>query len=75
MRKCSEDCIPCCDYCEYVVHEVIGYDYDGCHSADDLKKVIDNLVEMANNARDCLRDGKLFGVHGGPVKKDEEGEE
>lgn len=53
----------------------IGYDYDGCHSADDLKKVIDNLVEMANNARDCLWDGKLFGVHGGPVKKNEEGEE
>ena len=20
MRKCSEDCIPCCDYCKYVVH-------------------------------------------------------
>lgn len=75
MRKCSEDCIPCCDYCKYVVHEVIEFENDGCHSADDLKKVIDNLVEMANNARDCLWDGKLFGVHGGPVKKNEEGEE
>ena len=23
MRKCSEECIPCCDYCKHVVHEVI----------------------------------------------------
>lgn len=22
MRKCSEECIPCCDYCKYVVHEI-----------------------------------------------------
>lgn len=20
MRKCSEECSPCCDYCKYVVH-------------------------------------------------------
>ena len=24
MKKCSEECIPCCDYCKYVIHEVIG---------------------------------------------------
>ena len=21
MRKCSEECIPCCDYCKYVIHK------------------------------------------------------
>ena len=53
----------------------IGCDYDGCYSAEDLKKVIDNLVEMASNARNCLWDGKLFGIHGEPAKEDEECEE
>lgn len=23
MKKCCETCIPCCDYCKYVVHETI----------------------------------------------------
>lgn len=26
MRKCSEECIPCCDYCKYVVHEKIEFE-------------------------------------------------
>lgn len=26
MKKCSEDCIPCCDYCKYIVHEVIEFE-------------------------------------------------
>lgn len=26
MRKCSEECTPCCDYCKYVVHEVIEFE-------------------------------------------------
>lgn len=44
----------------------IGCDYDGCHTVEELKKLIDELVDMANKARDCLWDGKLFGVHGSP---------
>lgn len=28
MRKCSEECIPCCDYCKYVIHEVIEFEND-----------------------------------------------
>lgn len=28
MRKCSEDCIPCCDYCKYVVHKEIKFEND-----------------------------------------------
>ena len=38
----------------------IGADYDGCHNAEDLKKLIDELVDMAQKARQCLYDGKIF---------------
>jgi hypothetical protein len=38
----------------------IGCDYDGCNSAEDLKKLIDELVKMAQNARKCLLEGKIF---------------
>jgi hypothetical protein len=44
----------------------IGVDYDGYHTAEDLKKLIDELVDMANKARNCLWEGKLFGVYGEP---------
>ena len=30
MKKCGEDCIPCCDYCKYVVHEVIEFERGKC---------------------------------------------
>ena len=26
MKKCSEECIPCCDYCKHVAHEVIEFE-------------------------------------------------
>lgn len=51
----------------------IGYDYDGCQSAEDLKSLISELVEMASKARSCLWAGKLFGVHGDPVKGNKNG--
>ena len=38
----------------------IGCDYDGCNTAEDLKKLIDELVDMAQKARQCLYDGKVF---------------
>ena len=25
MKKCGEDCIPCCDYCKYVVHNELEF--------------------------------------------------
>ena len=28
MKLCSEECIPCCDYCKYVAHEVIEFEND-----------------------------------------------
>lgn len=38
----------------------VGCDYDGCHSAEDLKSLIDELIEMSQKARDCLNNGILF---------------
>ena len=26
MKKCGEDCIPCCDYCKYVVHNELEFE-------------------------------------------------
>ena len=38
----------------------VGYDYDGYHSAEDLKSLIDELIEMSQKARYCLNKGILF---------------
>ena len=26
MKKCGEECIPCCDYCKYAIHEMIEFE-------------------------------------------------
>ena len=38
----------------------IGVDYDGCYTAESLKSLIDELMEMTQKARKCLYDGKVF---------------
>lgn len=38
----------------------IGVDYDGCNTVKSLQELIDELVEMALKARECLHGGKLF---------------
>ncbi|MEE0859475.1 MAG: hypothetical protein U0M12_08440 [Acutalibacteraceae bacterium] len=38
----------------------ISYDYDGYNTVEGLKEHIDELVDMANNARLCLHKGKVF---------------
>lgn len=61
-KMCDPDCVD-----EWLFDIwAIGCDYDGYHTAEDLKDLIDELVAMANKARDCLWDGKLFGIHGQP---------
>ena len=47
----------------------IGLDYDGYHSVEDLKRLIDELIDMANKARECLWTNQLFGIHGSPNDK------
>lgn len=44
----------------------LGCDYDGWHSAEDLKQLIDELVAMSQKARECLWQNQLFGCHGAP---------
>ena len=38
----------------------VGYNYDGYTTADGLKSLVDELLEMAQKARACLYDGKIF---------------
>ena len=38
----------------------VGYDYDGFNDVDSLKSLIDEPVTMSQNARACMREGKLF---------------
>lgn len=38
----------------------IGLDYDGCNSVKSLQELVDELVDMAIKARECLHEGKLF---------------
>lgn len=47
----------------------IGSDYNGENTVEGLKKVIDELVDMSQKARQCLREGKLFGVFGSPKEE------
>lgn len=49
----------CADECLFDIW-AIGCDYDGCHSAEDLKMLVDTLAELAQQARAFLYDGKLF---------------
>lgn len=44
------------DCVDEYLHDIwaIGVDYDGAHSEEDLKKLVDELVSMAKKARKCL---------------------
>ena len=61
-KMCEPDCVD--EWLWFIW--AIGVDYDGCHNVEDLKKLVDELVDMANKARECLWTNKLFGVHGSP---------
>jgi hypothetical protein len=66
MRIAISDCVD-----EYLFDIwAIGCDYDGCHNTQDLKALVDELVSLANKARECLWEGKLFGIHGNPKESD-----
>lgn len=38
----------------------VGVDYDGRSTIKELQDLIDELVEMSQKARACLREGKIF---------------
>lgn len=41
---------------------MVGCDYDGYNTVEDLKSLIDELVGYANKARVCLKENKLYEV-------------
>ena len=53
---CEPDCVD--EWLDLIW--AIGFDYDGYHKAEDLKELIDELVDMSKKARKCLYEGKLF---------------
>ena len=56
ITMCEPDC--CDEWLEFIW--MIGCDYDGCKSVEELKTLVDELVEMSQKARGCLHDGYLF---------------
>lgn len=62
LTMCESDCVD-----EYLYNIwAIGVDYDGCQSEESLKNLVDELVDMAKKARECLWQNKLFGDYGSP---------
>ena len=62
MKMCEPDCV---DEWLWDIW-AIGCDYDGCNTVEELKKLIDELVEMSQKARECLWNNQLFGSFGFP---------
>jgi len=55
-NMCEPDC--CDEWLEFIWE--IGVDYDGCNTVKSLRELVDELLEMNQKARDCLREGRLF---------------
>ena len=57
------DCVVCepnsADEWLYMLWAV-GLDYDGCNTVKSLQELVDELIDMALKARECLHEGKLF---------------
>lgn len=53
---CEPDC---CDEWLFSIW-ALGVDYDGYNDVENLKQLIDEIVDMSQKARACLHDGKLF---------------
>lgn len=68
MRKCSEECIPCCDYCKYVVHEKIEFE-NGKVSLPLYSKARPCVVicDESEVKRDCHKCVYEVGCTGNPV--------
>ena len=66
IQMCEPDCVD--EWLSFIW--AVGCDYDGYQTAEDLKGLIDELVEMADKARDCLWKSKLFGAFGSPACED-----
>ena len=67
INVCEPDCVD--EWLWFIW--AIGIDYDGCDTKESLKELVDELVDMANKARECLWENKLFGDFGSPDKKND----
>ena len=53
---CEPDCAD--EWLQFIWE--VGLDYDGCHTVESLKGLVDELIEFSRKARKCLREGKIF---------------
>lgn len=67
MKLCSEECTPCCDYCKYVVHEVIEFENNKVLGAPifcklHLDKKHTQLVRLCSYCKDfwCMNADKYI---------------
>ena len=44
----------------------VGYDYDGCRTVESLKKLVDELVDYAKKAGECLGEGRIYPAYNEP---------
>lgn len=55
-KMCEPNCVD--EWLQFIWD--IGCDYDGYHDANNLKQLIDELVDASIQARECLHKGELF---------------
>lgn len=55
-RMCEPNCTD--EWLQFIWE--IGCDYDGYNNANNLKQLIDELVDASIQARKCLHKGELF---------------
>lgn len=59
-KRFGISCKPACaeEWMEYIFD--VGCGYDGCDTVESLKGLVDELIAASQNARICLREGKIF---------------
>ena len=55
-KMCEPNCVD--EWLQFIWD--IGFDYDGYSDANNLKQLIDELVDASIQARECLHKGELF---------------
>jgi len=56
IRMCKPDCAD--EWLQFIWE--VGVDYDGNRTPESLMSLIDEIIEYSQNARQCLRKGKIF---------------
>ena len=56
INFCKPDCVD--EWLELIWD--IAVDYDGYNTVESLKSLIDEIIDMSKEARECLKENKLF---------------